>query len=253
MKKKLAYLFWAVVCIAAAFEGLFGDMDGTSIGMRIFLAIVFVLIAIYLFGKFKATPADTPKSSQEAPSDAPTAKTAPITHTNTNGGVEDDYVAIDIETTGLGRDARIIELGAVRIRRGRKVASYSQLVNLEVPIPAKVTQITGITDRDVKGKPTIDKALPRFYAFCGKDMWIGHNIRRFDIPVIAREAQRVGAGMPDVSFYDTMELSQALLPQLDRHRVVDLIRYFHIAKTERHRAADDAAQTAQIFEYLKRL
>ena len=115
MKKKLAYLFWAVVCIAAAFEGLFGDMDGTSIGMRIFLAIVFVLIAIYLFGKFKATPADTPESSQEAPSDAPTAKTAPITHTNTNGGVEDDYVAIDIETTGLGRDARIIELGAVRI------------------------------------------------------------------------------------------------------------------------------------------
>lgn len=252
MKKKLAYLFWAVVCIAAAFEGLFGDMDGTSIGMRIFLAIVFVLIAIYLFGKFKDTPANTPESSQEAPSDAPTVKTAPI-HTSTNGGVEDDYVAIDIETTGLGRDARIIELGAVRVRHGRKVASFSQLVNPQIPIPAKVTQITGITDRDVKGKPTIDKALPRFYAFCGKDTWIGHNIRRFDIPVIAREAQRVGAGMPDVSFYDTMELSQALLPQLDRHRVVDLIRYFHIAKTERHRAADDAAQTAQIFECLKRL
>lgn len=52
-------------------------------------------------------------------------------------------MAVDIETTGLGRDARIIELGAVRIRHGRKVASYSQLVNPQIPIPAKVTQITG--------------------------------------------------------------------------------------------------------------
>lgn len=253
MKKKLIYLFWAIVCIVAAFEGLFGDMDGTSIGMRIFLAVVFALIAIYLFGKFKATPADTPESSQEAPSDAPTAETAPITHVNANSGVEDDYVAIDIETTGLGRSARIIELGAVRIRHGRKVAEYSQLVNPQIPIPAKVTQITGITDRDVKGKPTIDKALPRFYAFCGHDTWIGHNIRRFDLPVIAREAERAGVGMPDVSFYDTLEISQTLLPQLEHHRLKDLIRYFSIAKNERHRAADDAAQTAQVFEHLKQL
>lgn len=180
-------------------------------------------------------------------------ETAPITHADTNDGVEDDYVAIDIETTGLDRNARIIELGAVRIRHGRKVASYSQLVNPQIPIPAKVTQITGITDRDVKGKPTIDKALPKFYAFCGHDTWIGHNIRRFDLPVIAREAERAGVGMPDVSFYDTLEVSQTLLPQLDRHRLLDLIRYFGIAKTERHRAADDAAQTAQIFECLKRI
>lgn len=253
MKKKLAYLFWAIVCIAAAFEGLFGDMDGTSIGMKIFLAIVFVLIAIYLFGKFKDTPANTPESSQEAPSEAPTAETAPITHADTNDGVEDDYVAIDIETTGLGRDARIIELGAVRVRHGRKVASFSQLVNPQIPIPAKVTQITGITDRDVKGKPTIDKALPRFYAFCGKDTWIGHNIHRFDIPIIKHEAERIGAGIPDVNFYDTLEISQVYLPQLEHHRLKDLIRYFGIAKNERHRAADDAAQTAQIFECLKRL
>lgn len=43
------------------------------------------------------------------------------------------------------------------------------------------------------------------------------------------------------------------LPQLDRHRLLDLIRYFGIAKTERHRAADDAAQTAQVFERLKQI
>ncbi|WP_270318795.1 PolC-type DNA polymerase III [Bifidobacterium adolescentis] len=260
--KKLIYLVLSVLFAISGIYGIYDTIttpqdDLTTSIMTVLLLAFLAWFFWHLFLKpeprHKHQAANAPESSPEATSDAPTVETAPITHADTNDGVEDDYVAIDIETTGLGRSARIIELGAVRMRHGRKVASFSQLVNPQIPIPAKVTQITGITDRNVKGKPTIDKALPKFYAFCGHDTWIGHNIRRFDLPVIAREAQRVGAGMPDVSFYDTMELSQALLPQLDHHRVVDLIRYFGIAKTERHRAADDAAQTAQIFECLKRI
>lgn len=260
--KKLIYL---VLSVLFAISGIYGIYDtiatpqddlATSV-MTILLLAFLAWLFMHLFLKpeprHKHQAENAPESSQEAPSDAPTAETAPIAHTNADDGVEDDYVAIDIETTGLDRSARIIELGAVRMRHGRKVASFSQLVNPRIPIPAKVTQITGITDRDVKGKPTIDKALPKFYAFCGQDTWIGHNIRRFDIPVISREAERASAGMPNVSFYDTLEISQTLLPQLDRHRLLDLIRYFGIAKTERHRAADDAAQTAQIFECLKRI
>lgn len=260
--KKLIYL---VLSVLFAISGIYGIYDTITtpqddLATSIMTVLLLAFLAWFFWHLFlkpepchKHQAANAPESSPEATSDAPTVETAPITHADANDGVEDDYVAIDIETTGLGRSARIIELGAVRIRHGRKVASFSQLVNPQNPIPAKVTQITGITDRDVKGKPTIDKALPKFYAFCGHDTWIGHNIRRFDLPVIAREAQRVGAGMPDVSFYDTLEISQTLLPQLDRHRLLDLIRYFGIAKTERHRAADDAAQTAQVFERLKQI
>lgn len=260
--KKLIYL---VLSVLFAISGIYGIYDTITtpkydLATSIMTVLLLAFLAWFFWHLFlkpeprhKHQAANAPESSPEATSDAPTVETAPITHADTNDGVEDDYVAIDIETTGLDRSARIIELGAVRMRHGRKVASFSQLVNPQIPIPAKVTQITGITDRDVKGKPTIDKALPKFYAFCGHDTWVGHNIRRFDLPVIAREVQRVGAGMPDVSFYDTLEISQTLLPQLDRHRLLDLIRYFGIAKTERHRAADDAAQTAQVFERLKQI
>lgn len=263
--KKLIYLVLSVLFAISGIYGIYDTIttpqdDLTTSIMTVLLLAFLAWLFMHLFLKpeprHKHQAENALEPSQEAPSDATatqTAETADAERGNIAETDYDDYVAIDIETTGLGRSARIIELGAVRMRHGRKVASYSQLVNPQIPIPAKVTQITGITDRNVKGKPTIDKALPKFYAFCGRDTWIGHNIRRFDLPVIAREAQRVGAGMPDVSFYDTMELSQALLPQLDHHRVVDLIRYFGIAKTERHRAADDAAQTAQIFECLKRI
>lgn len=230
--KKLIYLVLSVLCAISSIYGIYDtittpqdDLATSIIAILLlaFLAWLFMHLFLKPEPRHKHQAANMPESSSEAASDAPTVETAPITHVNANSGVEDDYVAVDIETTGLGRDARIIELGAVRIRHGRKVASYSQLVNPQIPIPAKVTQITGITDRNVKGKPTIDKALPKFYAFCGHDTWIGHNIRRFDLPVIAREAQRVGAGMPDVSFYDTLEVSQTLLPQLDRHRLLDLM------------------------------
>lgn len=259
--KKLIYLAMSVFCAVETICGIYLTITGhNALLASILTDLLFAFLTWFFWHLFlkpeprhKHQATNAPESSPEATSDAPTVETAPITHADTNDGVEDDYVAIDIETTGLGRSARIIELGAVRIRHGRKVAEYSQLVNPQIPIPAKVTQITGITDRDVKGKPTIDKALPRFYAFCGKDTWIGHNIHRFDIPIIKHEAERIGAGIPDANFYDTLEISQVYLPQLEHHRLKDLIRYFSIAKNERHRAADDAAQTAQVFECLKRL
>lgn len=259
--KKLIYLAMSVFCAVETICGIYLTITGhNALLASILTDLLFAFLTWFFMHLFlkpeprhKHRATNVPESSPEATSDAPTVETAPITHADTDDGVEDDYVAIDIETTGLGRSARIIELGAVRMRHGRKVASYSQLVNPQIPIPAKVTQITGITDRNVKGKPTIDKALPKFYAFCGQDTWIGHNIHRFDIPIIKHEAERVGAGIPDVNFYDTLEISQVYLPQLEHHRLKDLIRYFSIAKNERHRAADDAAQTAQVFEHLKQL
>lgn len=74
---KIRYLFWAIVCICAAWTGLFGDMGDTSIGTRIVVALIFIVAAIYLFGKFKGG-ANTSKSSPEAPSDATATQTAQI-------------------------------------------------------------------------------------------------------------------------------------------------------------------------------
>lgn len=164
--KKLIYL---VLSVLFAISGIYDAITTPKydLATNVMTVLLLAFLAWFFWHLFlkpeprhKHQAENAPESSPEATSDAPIVETAPITHADTNDGVEDDYVAIDIETTGLDRSARIIELGAVRIRHGRKVASYSQLVNPQIPIPAKVTQITGITDRDVKGKPTIDKALP---------------------------------------------------------------------------------------------
>lgn len=154
--KKLIYLVLSVLFAISGIYGIYDTIatpqdDLTTSIMTVLLLAFLAWFFWHLFLKpeprHKHQAENAPESSPEATSDAPIVGTAPITHADTNDGVEDDYVAIDIETTGLDRNARIIELGAVRIRHGRKVASYSQLVNPQIPIPAKVTQITTITAR----------------------------------------------------------------------------------------------------------
>lgn len=130
--KKLIYLVLSVLCAISGIYGIYDtittpqdDLATSIIAILLlaFLAWLFMHLFLKPEPRHKHQAANMPESSSEAASDAPTVETAPITHVNANSGVEDDYVAIDIETTGLDRSARIIELGAVRIRHGRKVAS----------------------------------------------------------------------------------------------------------------------------------
>lgn len=163
-----------------------------------------------------------------------------------------DYTAIDLETTGLTPEVdRIIELGAVRVRNGKPVATYSQLVDPGIPIPPQVRRITGITDSDVQGKPTIDKALPEFIDFIGSDPLVGHNIIRFDSEFLRHEAARTGNTIRPTTLVDTLPMAQFLFPTQPRHRLVDLIQLLGVSDIENHRASDDALQTAQCYEAMK--
>ena len=163
-----------------------------------------------------------------------------------------DYTAVDLETTGFSpAKDRIIEFGAVRVRNGKPVKTYSMLINPEREIPTAVTRLTGIDDTDVNGQPTEAQALPEFLKFIGNDVLVGHNINEFDAPFIASAATRLGLHIPANNTIDTLILSRAIFPNEKRHRLVDLIRRFGIAQVETHRPADDALQTAQCYEYIK--
>lgn len=161
--KKLIYLVLSVLC---GISGIYGIYDTiTTPKYDLATSIIAILLLAFLAWFFwhlflkpeprhKHQATNAPESSSEAASDAPAVETVPITHADTNDGVEDDYVAIDIETTGLDRSARIIELGAVRIRHGRKVASFSQLVNPQIPIPASPTGTSKANPPSTKRYPS---------------------------------------------------------------------------------------------------
>lgn len=239
MRKRTLYWILAVLFAAAAVYTPFGNTVET--GIVAIVATIVVLLALAAGMAALAMKTEPDERFKRKP--------------KRTGGTQlpGDYVCFDLETTGLLKDnPRITELGAVRVRNGRVSGTYGQLVNPGIPIPAKVTRLTGIDDAMVAGSPTIAQALPGFLEFCGNDILIGHNIDRFDVPVIQQEAQRSGITLREYRTIDTLPLSQALCPDLKNHSVATLIQALGIATTESHRAVDDAMQTAQIYEELRK-
>ena len=161
-----------------------------------------------------------------------------------------DFVAFDIETTGLdGEKDHITEIGAVLFSGGRVQKSYQTFVNPGVPIPPEIVTLTGITDRDVYDAPPEAKAVGEFLAFVGDRPLVAHNAQ-FDVGFIARVA--AGAGLPfDPVYVDTLPLAQSLLPELKRHKLDAVSRALDLPDFRHHRASDDAAVAGHIFVELQ--
>ena len=88
-----------------------------------------------------------------------------------------EYVCVDIETTGCKpMENKIIEIGAVKVKDGKIVDTFSRLIDPECNIPYYITNLTGITNDMVKGQDTIAIVLKDFIDFAEGDEIMGHNI-----------------------------------------------------------------------------
>ena len=156
------------------------------------------------------------------------------------------YVVFDIETTGLSltRDM-ITEIGAIKIENGIIIDEYNQLINPEMSIPEKITEITGITNDMVKDKPTIKEILPDFKVFIEDSVLVAHNAS-FDTGFLREQFFRNGDVL-DNPILDTLELTRALFPNLKSHKLNIVAKHLNVSLINHHRAVDDAKATAEIF------
>ena len=156
-----------------------------------------------------------------------------------------EYVVFDIETTGFSQlNDRIIEIGAVKVRNQHVVERYNAFVDPLRPLPAKIVELTGITDAMVRGKETIDKVLPDFLSFCGDAVLVAHNAN-FDMGFIRKNARDMNLPFPNEQI-DTVTLARHLYPELKRHRLDTIAKHLGIFMGSHHRAVDDAETTANI-------
>jgi DNA polymerase III subunit epsilon len=104
---------------------------------------------------------------------------------------EQDYVVVDIETTGSWSSGdRITEIGAVKIRNHQVVDEWHSLLNPQRAIPAKITQITGITNEMVRDAPIFSDVAESFMRFMGDGIFVAHNVN-FDYGFISHEYERL--------------------------------------------------------------
>ena len=161
-------------------------------------------------------------------------------------GLHDTFVVFDLETTGFSAKAdKIIEIGAVKVEKGKIVDRFSTFVNPQVPIPFRIEQLTSINDNMVIDAPTIEEILPKFMEFCKGAIMVAHNAD-FDMSFISANCNR--QNLPcDFTVIDTVAMSRYLIIGLGRYKLDSVAKALGIVLDHHHRAVDDARVTAEVF------
>jgi DNA polymerase III epsilon subunit family exonuclease len=158
------------------------------------------------------------------------------------------WIVVDLETTGLSPErSRILEIGAVRIAGLRLADRFQTLVDPCVPIPARITALTGIDRSLVADAPSLPRAMAGFRAWVGESevvAFVAHNAafdERFVRSALAAHALPPWSG----PVFCTRRLARRLVPELPRFDLDSLAARFGIRNPARHRALGDAEATAR--------
>ena len=167
----------------------------------------------------------------------------------------DDYSIIDIETTGLYPECdEIIEISVLRCRNDNIVDKYSTLVcpdDLSL-VDDFITELTGITQEMLKGKPHIQEILSEVINFIGEDIVIAHNAN-FDINFIYDKCDEFINHIFSNNFVDTLRISRRALPALKNHKLTTIAEFFTIDTNGAHRSEKDCEIMHECYKQLKKI
>ena len=174
----------------------------------------------------------------------------------------EEFVALDIETTGLDYlKEDIIEFGAVRFVNGVPAERMSQLIRPTKSIPENIQRITGISNADVREAPEFSAVADDILQFIGSRPLIVHNVG-FDLPFLEYHVRKAKEGnifwnesdfqyqfFPNQKI-DTVVLTRMYFYFLPAFSLTQVARFFGIENPQAHRALADAEVAGHVFLHL---
>ena len=163
----------------------------------------------------------------------------------------ESYVAVDLETTGIGaRHEKILEIAMVKVIDGAEAETFQTLVNPHREIPEQIVELTGIRDDMVKDAPSIEEVIEKALEFCEGYPLLGHQLI-FDYGFLKQAA--VNKKLPfERDGIDTLKLCRLFMPPEEKKNLTAACAYFGICQDTAHRALSDAVSCGRLYEELKR-
>ena len=174
--------------------------------------------------------------------------TIPGAEPTADGTLLDDYVVVDVETTGL-RPARqrVIEIAAIRFRGGTEVGRVETLLNPGRRLPKYIVEMTGIRDEDLANAPRFGDIARDVLDLIGSTLVVGHNVG-FDFGFLNAELKLAGQPALVNESIDTLGLAMSLLTGLRKPNLASVAQALGVPPVGRklHRAGADAVLTAEV-------
>ena len=159
-----------------------------------------------------------------------------------------DFVAIDLETTGLDFEKdEIIEVALVRFAGGKATESVDFLVK---PTAAElrpfIESLTGISKADLEGCEDFASVAGKICSFIGDSPLVAHNAN-VDSKFLKQSLGKVGIAYDDHVFWDSLTLSRIAYQDVPNHRLDTLVQTLGIERSRAHRALPDAEACGGLF------
>lgn len=165
----------------------------------------------------------------------------------------DNYVLVDIETTGLSPIYDdIIEIGAIKVENNKVVGEYNQLIKTDRSLPPMITELTGITDEMLATGKMLETVLEEFIGFVGDNVIIGHNIN-FDLGFLCNKCKKYLNYNLNNDYIDTLYLARKLVPNSYNHKLGTLAKLFNISYEGAHRGLKDVEITYEVYNKLREI
>ena len=159
---------------------------------------------------------------------------------------EGEFCVFDFETTGTSaRTGRAIEIGIAKVKNLQIIDTYSTFFNPGMQIPFFITDLTGITNDDVRDAPFFEDVTRDILEFFGDSVLTAHNLK-FDISFLKNELMRAGFEFVDNPQICTLKIARKLYPELKSKSLGNLVKHLKILHKNVHRGLGDATATANI-------
>lgn len=163
-------------------------------------------------------------------------------------------IAFDVETTGLEPEKghRIVEIGMIVIdenkleRTGEKFHEY---FNPQRIVPEEAVKVHNLSNQVLEDKPLFSDIVDKLLGFIGDHQLLAHNAS-FDMSFLNAEIKLAGKdALPVHRFEDSLELARREKPELNRHNLDALCRYYKIDTSKRtfHGALLDTELLTEVY------